>query len=360
MRVGTFVAALVALGIFIVGSVTVASLRGADLGSVSGSLFLRTADPSLLKTGLAWAWLSLGVAGIAGAFAAFVVLEGDDMPKRIPHRRFPKALPPILLGASLGVLWLMLAPAGDDPPIDAAVRPPVTLPDDKSLDVALAGGDAAASAPSDEAEQGPVIDPTNSEAATGAAPPPAPSEIEQAATTSRETTLFWTYEYPYVREGRIVSSEQVDRDLATLIPMDDPDGSVAKMLCGNVWLAFSGSASEEGPLERNAVRARARAELLATRAIAWLDAHPDCERPVVLALDLGQHVGTGARDARQTAYQRQAIIVSRARANPAERLSPSAARAELEAFYEDGAMRARLLGARRFKAPPAIFVPSGG
>jgi hypothetical protein len=139
--------------------------------------------------------------------------------------------------------------------------------------------------------------------------------------------------------------------------MDDKDGKVAAMLCGKAWVAFTGSASEEGPADRNAMRAKARAELVAARAEAWLDAHSDCRRPVIVALDLGQHQATNVGDPGATAYQRQLLVISRARATPEESVSSAAAVEEMEKFYADDVMRSRLLGARNYRHQAAAFIP---
>jgi hypothetical protein len=359
MRVGTFFAALLAVFVLVAGSIVVAGWRGADLGDVSDHLFRRAADPSILKSALAWVWLGLGLAGVAAAFAAFVSVEGDESPNRLPHRRFPKSAPLLLLAGSLGVLWFLFAPGAASRPA-AEARTPAQTPAEQTIDAQLAGGGAP-----DARRPEPALEDPPAAAAAAldiAAEGPAavrPAEVAPVAPASEETALIWTYELPHVRDGDVVISDAVDRDLARLLPMDDPGGVVARMMCGKAWLAFAGSASEEGPPDRNAVRSRARAELLAVRAASWLDRHPNCDRPIVLALDLGQHVATGAGDPRRTAYQRQALLISRVRANPAERLTPARARSELEAFYADAEMRTRLLGARQFRSAPQIFLSNG-
>lgn len=360
MRAGTFIAALVAVFAFLVGSIAVAGVRHGDLSVVSDFLFRRAGDPSLVKTTLAWAWLVLGVAAVGGAFLAFVALDGDDLPNRLPHRRFPKLAPVILLASSLGVLWLLLAPPRLNPQSSADAARIAPEPPALDVEARLAGAptEKTSQPSSQELVIEPVVAPIAEEPKSPQPSEPiAPAEIEKAATTSEETSLYWTFEHPIVSEGRVLSSPEADRDIARLIPMKDADGAVARMLCGKIWVAFSGSASEEGPRERNALRSHARANLLAARGKAWLDAHSDCDRPVILALDLGQHEPTGAGDPARTAYQRQAIIISRARTSPAEKLSAEEARGELEAFYADAEMRGRLLGGRRFGSEPVIFAP---
>jgi hypothetical protein len=353
MRAGSFVAAFAAFLALLLASAVLAALRGSDIGAVSDILFLRDRNAGLLAAALGWLWLIFGLFSVGAAFAAFAVLEGDDAPDRLPHRRMPKVAPVFLMAASLLALWFVFAPARPpaSPPLVAAPATPI------DVDTALAG----AAAPAPEAPPAAAA-PIAAAATSAAAAPPAPlSSADRAreATLAIETPLIWTYEYPLMRDGAPLASPEVERALAELLPMRDPDGNVARLLCGKAWVAFTGSASEEGPPQRNAMRARARAMLLARRAEIWLDEHPQCERPVILAMDLGQHAPTAAGSPADTAYQRQAIVVSRVRARPDERLDATEAKAELAAFYADPAMRGRLLGSRRFPADPAIFGQDG-
>lgn len=362
---GSYVAALLAFVILIGGGAIVSGLRGAEFSTFSDILFGRSANPSVLKMALAWGWVALGLAAVAGAFVSFISEEDDD--PRVQRRRFPVALPLLALAGSFGLLWAIFAPsqtlvaAVEEEPIAEAEEAPIADVEDE-----LEGGEARLAAlepvepaPAEEAAPPPLA-PTVVEPAAALPPPEEKARIIEAAkplVASEETGFFWTYEYPLIRDNTVVSSPEVDRALAELMPLDDPNGAVAKMLCGKAWVAFSGSASEEGPKDRNEMRARARAELVSARARLWLDRHPDCKRPVIVALDLGQHGQTSADDPASTAYQRQLIVIGRSRASEDETLEPAAAVEEMRVFYGNEAMRAKLLGARHYRSEAAVFVP---
>jgi len=357
---GSYIAALLAFVILIGGGAIVAGLRGAEFGAFSDILFGRSADPSIFKMALGWGWVALGLAAVAGAFVSFISEEDDD--PRAPRRRFPVVIPLLALAGSLGLLWVIFAPAKTT---IAAVEEKPAAAEAPAADIEeeLAGGDTdvAIVKPTGPApDEPPPLEPTAVESAAALPPPEEKARIIEAAkplTASEETGFYWTYEYPLIRNNRVLSSPEVDRALAEFMPTDDKDGSVARMLCGKAWVAFSGSSSEEGPKDRNEMRARARAELVAARARYWLDRHPECKRPVIVALDLGQHNPTKVGDPAATAYQRQLIVIGRNRASEEESLDAAAAIEEMRIFYGNEAMRAKLLGARHYRGEAAVFVP---
>lgn len=356
---GSYIAALLAFVILIGGGAIVSGLRGVEFSVFSDILFGRDANPSVLKTALAWGWVALGLAAVAGAFVSFISEEDDD--PRAPRRRFPIAIPMLALAGSFGLLWVIFAPSKM---LVAAVAPVAGQEPAANLEEELAGGEAelAAAEPVATAPaEPPPLEPTLVERAAALPPPEEKARIIEAArplTASQDTSFYWTYEYPLIRDNKVLSSPEVDRALAEFMPIEDRDGAVARMLCGKAWVAFSGSASEEGPKERNEMRARARAELVAARARFWLDRHPECQRPVIVALDLGQHRRTNADDPAATAYQRQLIVIGRDRASEDETLDPSTAVEEMRVFYSNEAMRSKLLGARHYRGEAAVFVPA--
>jgi hypothetical protein len=362
---GSYIAALVAFFLLIAGSVIVSGLRGAEFSAFSDILFGR-GDATVLKTALAWGWVALGLAAVAGSFLSFISEEDDD--PRVQRRRIPVGAPLLALVASFGLLWVIFAPR-ETPYVASAEALVEELAETGDIEDELAGGaEEIEVAALDPIEAEPPADPVSPAEPTLPEPvvetPPAEVEriieIAKPLTASEETGFYWTYEFPLIRDGRMVSSPEVDRALAAFMPIEDRQGAVSKLLCGKAWVAFSGSASEEGPQDRNEMRARARAELVAARAETWLDAHPDCRRPVIVALDLGQHQRTDADDPSATAYQRQLIVIGRARASEDERIDAPAAVEEMRVFYANEAMRAKLLGARHFRGEAAVFVPGSG
>lgn len=354
---GSYIAALVAFFALIAGSALISGWRGAEFSGLSDILFGRSEDGSLLKTALAWGWVALGLGAVAGAFLSFISEEDDD--PRVQRRRFPIAAPLVALFSSFGLLWVIFAPTSAllaDAGTAASGEPAGPV----NLEAELAGGELEV-AVVELAEPQPAEEPQPAPAQATVDTPPAEAariiEVARPLTESEETGFYWTYEYPLIRDGSVVSSNEVDRALAAFMPMDDRNGGVATMLCGKAWVAFSGSASEEGPPDRNEMRARARAELVAARAETWLDAHPDCRRPVIVALDLGQHNPTNADDPAATAYQRQLIVIGRARASEEEILDALSALEEMRVFYANESMRTKLLGARHYRSQASVFVP---
>ncbi len=260
-----------------------------------------------------------GGLGVLAAFLAFIAHEEpDDGPFR--RRGFPKSAPILLIIASLALVWFALRCAGapePEAPIAVAVEPEAPPADD--LDDTLAGGEP----PPDIVDEGPVV-------------------------SYAETGFDWTFKDPLIRDG---GPQWMTRDR----PFTDE--SAAASLCGMAWVAVTGSASEEGPADRNAERARLRAAAAADAARGWIARHPDCGDTFVFAVDLGQHAAGAPDDTgAATAYQRRVLVMSRSRRD-GETLTIEAARAELAGWLADPASRALLLGGRRFPAEPVILAP---
>jgi hypothetical protein len=135
------------------------------------------------------------------------------------------------------------------------------------------------------------------------------------------------------------------------------DETSASLLCGKAWVAVTGSASEEGPADRNAERSRLRAAAAAEAARRWIARHPDCGATHIFGVDLGQHAaGSPDETGAATAYQRRVLILSRLRQD-GETLTVEAARTELAGHLANPATREAALGGRRFPAEPAILAP---
>ncbi|HXI88350.1 MAG TPA: hypothetical protein VNH64_12880, partial [Parvularculaceae bacterium] len=113
---------------------------------------------------------------------------------------------------------------------------------------------------------------------------------------------------------------------------------------------------EEGPLQRNERRARVRADLALAAADKWLAAHSECQRPLLLGVDLGQHILTIASSPEATAYQRQILMISRERSGADEAVTPGEASDELGAFLADDDNLVRFLAGRRFMRAPRAYL----
>jgi len=314
-----FATVLVGAGAFIA-----ASLAGGRPHDLVPLLALGRNPFSLWCFLAAWGAIVFGVFGILAAFLAFIAPEEDDDP-RFRRRGFPKGAPIILIAAALFLVWFALRCAGEEAatPIAAPVEPGPAAPPETAL-----LGDA------DEIE-----------APTISTPPASPKPAAEA------TSFQWPYKYPPVNDGsdlrgRIARSDGLFAD----------DAESRRLLCGKAWVAATGSSSQEGPAERNRIRASMRAAAAQRAAENWLKAHADCGQTVVLGVDLGQHAQTAGGDGggAATAYQRQTLIVSRARAGDGD-VTAGEATGELRAFLDDPASRAALYAGRDFPSEPVIL-----
>lgn len=265
----------------------------------------------------AWGALVAGGLGVFSAFLAFIAPEEEDDP-RFRRRGFPKGLPIALIALALFLAWFALRCAARDetpvavplPPAETITAPPV-------------------------AEVQPVA---------SAAKPVAPPPLAEAA------SFQWRYMDPLMRDAGGVWTNSGD-------PFGD-DAETERLLCGKAWAAVSGSASEEGPAGRNEARARLRTLRAMARANRWLDARPDCGPTIVFGLDLGQHVSmAGGADGAASAYQRQILVISRARGADEPALNAAAAESELRTFLAQAENRAALFDGRRFLREPLILSP---
>lgn len=259
----------------------------------------------------------LGALGVLMAFLAFIFREEDD-DRQIRRRGFPKGLPILLIVLGLALVWFALrcAPAtAPEAPVAVAVEPDAPPAEEAGdVDAALVGDEPAT----------------------------------PAALVFSETAFDWPFKDPLIRDGRAVWLTR-DRPFA--------DDGAAPLLCGKAWVGVTGSASEEGPADRNAERARLRAAAAADAARLWLRRHPGCGETPVFGIDLGQHAPVGGDDAgATTANQRRVLVIARNRAE-GETLTLAAARAELAAALADPGSRAMLLAGRRYPAEPAILAP---
>lgn len=310
--VRAFAAAILAAIMVVAGALIVARAAGREAADLLEVLFAGPA-PGLLCFLAAAGAVLFGAGGVLAAFLGFIAREDeDDENRRYRRRGFPKSLPLILIILSLTLVWFALrcAPAPTpEAPVAVAVEP--EAPPAEDLDAALEGG-----AP---------------------APPPGPSA--QAAPTG----FSWSYQNPLVGD-----------DVAVWAVREGPftdDREAHALLCGKAWIAVTGSASEEGPAARNALRSRYRARAAESAAQSWIQSQSDCVAGALFAVDLGQHAPARAAS---TAYQRQVLVISRAR-REGELADARSARLELAAYLADPATRAELYAGRRFLAEPVIL-----
>lgn len=315
--VRALIAGTLALVMLVAGLFIVASLAGASPHDLVPLLSLSRASADLLCFLAAWGALVSGALAVIAGFLAFIAREDVD---EIRRRGFPKALPILLIALSLALAWYALRCAETPPPtpIDAPV------------------------APTPQPQPPPPVEPEK----------PKP-EIEVAAptVTGVASSFEWRFMDPLIRErGPLWTGGET-------APFANENEALA-LLCGKAWVAVTGSASEEGPADRNERRARLRAERAAVAARRFLARHAECGETPVFAVSLGQHAPTGAGggDGAATAYQRQMFVIARARASAEAALSRSAARAELAAFLADGAS-ASILAERRFSSAPVLLEP---
>jgi len=361
MGIRSILAMIVAAALLAVGAHNIDRASTAGLGDFLATLLYQAPMQSLFCTIVAWGSVLTGLFAVFAARAAFGAHDDDD---DLEYRQsFPKTAVLILLAASLGLFWLAMRCSGQFEVI--VVEPPAEPA--SSLEDELLGTDDTqitdqlASQTLDEpmpvfSEPGAVFNEAGADEIPGislAAP-----EVMHLGPRAE-----WPFKYPLVREAGYVGSASMNAVLNELFPMDDGDGAVRAMLCGKAWVAFTGASSEEGPRARNLERSRYRAEIAAKRANKWLDAHSDnCARPVVLAVDLGQHVDTLAPDGgngETTGRQRETLSVAREPAPGGAGVSDASAAAEMRAYLADPVSRRALLGARTYDATPVVFVSSG-
>lgn len=306
--------------LFLGGGVMVsAGAAGASPHHLAPLLSFGKAPFSLLCFLAAWGAIAFGAFGVLAAFLAFIAPgEEDDPPFR--RRGFPKSAPVVLILISVFLFWLAFRCA------DERRAAPIAIP--VAPDAEIAADPLSRPAGDDLVDDGDVD--------------PVPRPVAAAASFS------WPFKDPLVRDhGGVWGGAE---------PFADETEN-ERLLCGKAWIAATGSASEEGPAERNARRARMRAERARRRAEEWSSMRPECGAAPILAVDLGQHSPTGddGADGAATAYQRQVLVISRARAAGEANLGEDAARAELAKYLADPDARAALYAGRRFSQPPVIL-----
>lgn len=308
-------AVLAAIMVF-AGAIIVARVGGREAADII-EILLAGPGPGLLCFIAAAGALVLGALGVLTAFLAFLFRE-EDNDRQIRKRGFPKGLPLVLIALTLTLVWFALrCGAAPEPAAPVAVPVAPNAPPAEDIETALAGGAPAS--------------------------PPAPPAL-----VFGDAAFDWPYKDPLIRDGRAVW-------MTAARPFSD-DGAAA-LLCGKAWVAVTGSASEEGPPDRNAERARARALAAAEAAKNWLARRRECGQTPVFAVDLGQHApGAGGDTGAATAYQRRVLVIARRRMND-ETMTAAAARADLAGRLADPADRAALLAGRRFRAEPVIIAP---
>ncbi len=314
-------------------------LQGASFEDFVAALSFRGEENALICFALAAGALLSAFLAIVSCFAAF---RDEDDPE-YQTDEYPFGAIPFFTLLSLALFWFALGCGGRQAVSEPGAPEPLVEPEPEPepLEKPLL-------------EKPPVDEPVVLEEPVIEASPPSPSVAPYSAP--------WPYQYPLIRNGGYAPSPAVDAYLDDLFPAGDPTGALSGVLCGKAWIAVSGASSEEGPAERNATRARIRAELAAARAAEWVaQAGPACGSPVVLGLDLGQHVETDlngeAGDEAATAYQRETLFITRDLAPDEAALTPQDALAELTVHLDDPAARGAFLSGRAYLSAPQPFIP---
>ncbi|MEE2690389.1 MAG: hypothetical protein VX640_02500 [Pseudomonadota bacterium] len=323
-----FAIGLAALIALVAGAVVTANSHDSDLAGLVALLLARYPGASVLCVIVAWASVLAGVLSVVAFYGAF-----SEETDRYDRKRFPRVVPVLFFLLSIGLIWVAFL---------CASRQPTSSP------IADRPSPVIAAAPASEPQ---FAAPIESDKRPEEAPP-------RPEVSARALPLAWIYAEPLIFDGDWRASREAQIQLAALFPPADPDGSVAALLCDKAWVAFAGAASQEGPLARNERRARLRAELAAEAAGRWLEAQgSECVRPILLGIDLGQHEATlDDPEPRDSASQRQLLVVSRSPTGENEWLSVDQAVAEMRDFYADPAGRTVLLGPRRYQRKPVVFV----
>lgn len=317
MPIRAFVAALVAAGFLAAGGYFILHQSGAAPSDFIALLMHGAPDGALLCRIAGWASVVFAALTILAALVLFAPADDDEDDD---DGRRPGWVALVLLAVALAFFWFALRCGQSVEP----AKPQVVTQ---------------------------KVEPPPAEPAQAA---PAP---KKPALATRATSFKWDYMIPLIDpDGGYHQSPKMAKALEDMFPAADPDGSVAAMLCGKAWVAFTGSSSEEGPPERNERRARVRADLVLAAAQKWLAAHPGCAAPVLLGVDLGQHVFTVATSPEATAYQRQILMLSRDRADAGETVTADEAENELSAFLADPDNVIRFLAGRRFMRAPKVYL----
>lgn len=316
-------AGLVAAVLFGAGLFITTNFAGGRPHDLVPLLSLGRAPFSLMCFLSAWGALVLGGLGVIAAFLAFLTPEEDEDP-RLRRHGFPKAAPLALIALALALAFAALRCK------DGEAAAPIAVP------VAAPVAEAAV-----------IDDPVEDELLGGE--PIARATLPAAVASA--AAFEWPFKDPLLRAGAPLW-------LGESQPFSN-DAEAQSLFCGKAWIAVTGSASEEGPADRNAARSEIRTRRAMTEASQWLGRHPDCGTAIVFGIDLGQHAPTSSNEdeGAATAYQRRILVASRARGDGEPTLSLAAAEAELAAFLADPEMRAALLAGREFVASPAIIRP---
>lgn len=326
MPARAFIAALVTLGLLAGGAYFTLDYKQVEINDVVALLMRENYDAGLLCTIAAWGAVAAAALAVLSAFAAF--FEEDDEDELGRRRGFPKVIPLILIIVSLVLFWAMFDCAARQAPAPATV---ISEP-----------------APAPPPQPAPAQDDT---------PPAAPAiKVNPAA-------YDWPFMIPLIDDGGYRDTPQFRRAAAALFPAGD-DAQWRSALCEAAWVMVSGAASEEGPRLRNETRSRIRAQIAADALRRRIETYTDnCRAPVVLAVDLGQHVVTSppvAGDGSDTAFQRAVIVATRMRRSPSETMTTGEAKREAEAYLDDPANQAEFFAGRRYGKAPAVFLPDIG
>lgn len=270
------------------------------------------------------------VAAVLALLSCVAVFSEDEDLDEYQHEEFPFGAIPFFALISLGLFWLSLGCVVKASAQNVVPAEPIELPIVETMPEPVV---SATPAPSLNKETPvavaiPLEDDVQAKEPLPIASPPSPRLYNYGE------PAVWPYKLPLVKNDQAVVTLRVTAFLEeTAFPLDDRSGEVRALLCDNAWVAIVGSASEEGPLERNQRRSRLRISLAADRAEIWLAHHSaNCEKPIILGVDRGQHQLTAAGQSggpAATAKQRALSFIVRGRVPGEVDLTKEDVRSEL-------------------------------
>jgi len=274
MTIRSILAAIITVILMVGGIYLILQFTDATFSDYFSALLFQNDAHPLRCFLFAFGAIVCAILALVSCVAAYFEDEHFD---EYEHDEFPIGAIPFFIVASLGLFFFALGCSADrssaEPFADETVEiePAMTKVPEPLLDALV----------EPEPETVEQID---------LGPPPLP-EIPQPEVHGLFGAGSWPYKLPLVRNDQPVESPELTDFLNNdVFPFGDRAGGVRSILCGKAWVAIVGSASEEGPSDRNMKRARFRAELALKRAEEWLDHHEDsCRRPVLLGVDQGQH-----------------------------------------------------------------------
>ena len=349
MSLNSILAAIVAAIATLFGVALIAGIRSDGIAELLPLLFFRGGE--LICTLAAWGSVLAGLVGVASAYASFLEPEEDEYYR---GESFPMLIAPLFMVASFVGAWFAFSCVGAEE-IEAPVAAPIEVAEPAAEALPAAAPDPEPIIDAEPVvEEAPeeIVEEAVEEAVEEIAPPSVPQPFA--------TGVSWPYKLPRVIGSGQNASPEIDAMLESIFEGNATTPSIENMACNMAWVAFAGATSQEGPEARNKKRARVRSVMLTETARQWLAENEFCGETVLIGIDLGQHenvVAAPGEGGVGTAYQREVLIISRAKVYGENPSAPADAVAELEEWLStEGNLEAFLAG-REYKDPHVVFLP---